>query len=290
MVNERENLFRDKQIASARLDDATLQTAVENKLKIMSYFTAGTMSLLLNTAKGRVTAEPAIRRALQSSLDKHTLVNNVVAIPGNHVAQSIFPAWMKTVKNGFDDDNPLAQDQFNLAVARGYMEEARVVYGDNRIPALTLLTLASPGTLKIAEYMQGLFKRELGLDIKIDSQTMKQWLIKAYEGDFDMTVIGYGSGVNDPVGPGALYTTSSESNLSNFYNPEYDALHEKFKTSSDPDFRYRTLKQMQILLEEHVPVVPLYDIAAVYVQDPRLKRVVRGRLGLSPSYIHARLR
>jgi hypothetical protein len=49
-----------------------------------------------------------------SPLDKQVLVNNLMPVPGNTVAHSIFPSWMKTIKTGYSDSNPLARNNFDL--------------------------------------------------------------------------------------------------------------------------------------------------------------------------------
>jgi ABC-type oligopeptide transport system substrate-binding subunit len=176
----------------------------------------------------------------------------------------------------------------NLYKAKQYAEIERTAMGD--LPDLTLLTVSEPSSLKLSEYMQGLYKRELGIDIKIDAQNIKQWLVKAFGGDFDVTVISYSPLVGDPADPGALYISSSEANLSNFSHKQYDHLFESFRTSANFEFRVDTLRQMQRIIEDQVPVVPLFENSAVYVQDSRLRGVVRGRLGLSPNFIHSRIR
>ena len=192
------------------------------------------------------------------------------------------------VEEGFSDSRPLATNNYDLDKAKQYADIARATMGE--LPDLTLLTLSEPSFRKLSEYMQGLYKRELGIDIKIDAQNIKQWLVKAYSGDFDMTVIGYGQSVGDPAYPGALYTSSSESNLGNFSHKQYDDLFESFRTSTNFEFRVNTLRQMQRIIEDQVPVVPLFQNSAAYVQDSRLRGVVRGRLGLSPNFIHSRIR
>jgi len=281
------NLFRDGQIATAVLDDVTVKTAAESGLKISSYSPGSTQLMIINTSEGRPTADAELRRALAAALDKGRIVNSVLALPGNQVTHSIFPGWNSLVADHFDTDNPLASDSYDLTRAKALVKQYRERFGD--VPPLTLLTVTNPTLMKLSEYMQGVYKRELGIDIKIDAQNIKQWLARAFKADFDVTVISYGPLLGDPSDPGALYTSASDSNLGRFSHPEYDRLFDLFNSSVDTADRLHKLKQMQQILADQVPVVPLFENASVYVQDHRLKGVQRERLGISPNYSRARI-
>ena len=65
--------------------------------------------------------------------------------------------------------------------------------GRRQIPPLVLLTDDGSFSNKNAEYFQNLFRRTLGIEIKIDKQIFKQRLAKMTSGDFDMVSGGLGA-------------------------------------------------------------------------------------------------
>ena len=62
-----------------------------------------------------------------------------------------------------------------------------------------------------------MFKKHLGLDIKIDKQIFKQRLAKMLSGDFDMVLAGWGPDYDDPLTFGDLFASW---NLNNRGLPE----------------------------------------------------------------------
>ena len=87
-----------------------------------------------------------------------------------------------------------------------------------------MLTGDNPLSTRVAEYYQDMLKRQLGLDVRIDSQIFKQRLAKMLAGDFDMVMAGWGPDYADPLTFGDLFLTGNVNNRGQYSNPAYDQI------------------------------------------------------------------
>ena len=79
-------------------------------------------------------------------------------------------------------------------------------------------------------------------------------------------------------------------NLNNrglYNNPELDRLVRVAQNSLDPKTRMDAFGQIQNILHEDVVLLQNYERGIVYVQDPRLKGVIRRAVGTDPDYTNA---
>ena len=127
--------------------------------------------------------------------DPGELVYKVMKMPGNLPGVSLFPAWLRGVDGLFRQEYPPQPVHVDVAEARRYLELAKQELGIETMPPLILLTGDDPLSSSQAEYFQNVFKRTLGLDVKIDKQIFKQRLAKMTAGEFDMVARGLGSGL-----------------------------------------------------------------------------------------------
>jgi oligopeptide transport system substrate-binding protein len=147
----------------------------------------------------------------------------------------------------------------------------------------------SPTAAKQAEYLQGLFKSTLDLDLKIDIQTFKQRLAKMTAGDFDMVAAGWGPDFNDIMTFGDLMASWNLNNRGRYNNPRYDQLVRQAQNSTDPRVRMEAMAEVQDIIIDDVVILPEYEQGIVYLQHPKLKGVVRRVVGQDPDYTYARV-
>ncbi len=281
------NLYQAGSIALAPLETETLRDAVRLGFTPKLFLTGSIYYLQFNLREGRITTNRNLRKAIQAILDPAVLVNKVVGLPGNLPSDSIFPTTVKGVELPFRTEYPAPRPERGLGLARHYLELARQELGLERIPPLVMLVGDGPRANKEAEYFQQLFARGLGLDVRLDRQTAKQRLDKMSRGDFDIVAAGWGPDYDDPMTFGDLFASWNENNRGRYRNPEYDRWVEIAATSPDPEQRMRAFAEMQRLLMEDVPVLPLYESGNVYLQHPQLRGVVRAIFGGDPNLRYA---
>ncbi|MDA0979043.1 MAG: peptide ABC transporter substrate-binding protein, partial [Proteobacteria bacterium] len=281
------NLFRDDQIAFARLDAETVKDAVDQGLRVRTFLSGGVAYIWFNMRDGRPTANKALRQAVQSAFDPDQYVNQVIAIPGYKPARTLFPSWINGAEHKFVEEYPPAVIRKDLVRARAQIQQARATLGE--IPPLSILTVSSPTGAKVAEYFQGLLQQTLGLKALVDQQTFKQYLVKARQGQFDLVLSSWYPDFDDLVTYADLLGSYNPNNRGKFVNAEYDRFLDQLRFSTDPVERFRAGGELQRILIEEVPILPTAETGSAYVVHPRLRGMLRRTLGQDPDFTYARV-
>jgi len=189
----------------------------------------------------------------------------------------------------FRKEYPVKKFAVDIAKGKAYLDRARKELGMQKIPPLILLVGDSPNATKQAEYLQGLFKSTLNLDVKIDIQTFKQRLAKMTSGDFDMVAAGWGPDFDDVMTFGDLFASWNMNNRGRYNNPEYDINVTRALNTSVSQIRMDAMGELQRILTDEVVVLPEYEQGVVYLQNPKLRGVVRRVVGPDPDYTYAKV-
>jgi len=283
------NLYVDDEIAFTRIDGETYKDALANKLRIRNFVTGSVFFLEFNHRTGRVTDNLNLRRALLAAFDPEEFVNRVLQMPGNLPGRSLFPVWLQGVEGKFRDEFPASERTPNIDEAKAYLEAAKKELGLDEIPPLALLVSDSPTATKQAEYLQGLYKSKLGLDIRIDVQTFKQRLAKMTAGEFDIVGAGWGPDFDDIMTFGDLFASWNLNNRGRYSNANYDEAVRTTMNSTDPAIRMQAMAAVQKIVEEDVVIVPLYEQGVIYLLHPKLRGVRRTVVGGDPDFTYARV-
>ncbi len=284
------NLFRDERIALVRLGAETVRDAAKQNLRLRTFASGGVAYLSFNVRSGRPLADLRLRQAIQAVFDADEFVNKVIAIPGYRPAYSFFPSWLPGESGSFTEEYPL--DKALVDVLRGaelarQALSARTEHGVP--PTLTLLTVTSPTGARIAEYFQGLISRQLGIAVKVDQQTFKQYLQKARQGEFDIALSSWYPDFGDVVTYADLLASWNPNNRGRYANDAYDELLSVLLRSADPFERMRVADQLQRIIQADVPILPMAETGSAYIVHPQLRGVVRRVLGADPDYTFARV-
>ena len=283
------NLYVDDEIAFTRIDGETYKDALANKLRIRNFVTGSVFFLEFNHRAGRVTDNLNLRRALLAAFDPEEFVNRVLQMPGNLPGRSLFPVWLQGVEGKFRDEFPASERTPNIDEAKAYLEAAKKELGLDKIPPLALLVSDSPTATKQAEYLQGLYKSKLGLDIRIDVQTFKQRLAKMTAGEFDIVGAGWGPDFDDIMTFGDLFASWNLNNRGRYNNASYDEAVRTTMNSTDPATRMQAMAEVQKIVEDDVVIVPLYEQGVIYLLHPKLRGVRRTVVGGDPDFTYARV-
>lgn len=288
-TNARLNLFKDDKIAFTQLNAETLDEALKQGYRIRKFTTGSVFFLEFNHREGRLTQNLNLRRAFQHIFDPEEMVNKVLATPGNLPGYSLFPVWVEGVEGKFREEYPVRRITPDAGKAKEYLKKAQAELGLAEMPPLVLLVSDSPTATRQAEYVQGVVKNRLGLELRIDIQTFKQRLAKMTSGEFDLVAAGWGPDFDDALTFGDLFASWNLNNRGRYKNPEYDRLVRVAMNSSAPRVRMDAFGRLQEILVEDAVVIPQYEQGLVYVQHPRLRGLLRQVVGHDPDYTWARV-
>jgi oligopeptide transport system substrate-binding protein len=121
----------------------------------------------------------------------------------------------------------------------------------------------------VAEAIQSLWQRNLGVVVRIENQEWKVYLKKLQNDPFQVFRAGWGADYPDPDNFMKLFTTTSGQNYSRWKNPRYDQLLEAAARELDDKKRAQLYDEAQKLLTETaMPIVPLFWRAETTVLNP----------------------
>ncbi len=281
------NLFKDDKIAYASLGAENLINAMEQGWDIFRFMDGGVFYIEFNHREGRPTANANLRKAMQYAQDSAELVFKVTKLPGYLPGKSLFPVWLRGVDGFFRQEYPAPEAELNLEKARHHLELAKQELGVAEIPPLVLLTGDNPVSNIQSEYYQQIFRKNLGLELKIDKQIFKQRLAKMLSGDFDMVLSGWGPDYDDPLTFADLFASWNQNNRGRYANPELDDWVSVAQSSQDPRERMDAFGEIQQILFDDAVIIPNYERGTTYVTHPQLKGMVRRAVGPDPDFTNA---
>jgi len=268
------NVYKSKELAVLRLNESILSDAADSGFRIHRAATNCLAWLVMNMRPGKVTSNLKIRQAIRLAFDRDRYVNNIVGLPGTRKIDSVFTRRVKGVNGSFQREYPAPEIKFNIKRARELLEEARVEMGVEKIPPIVLL--ANETRQIEAEFIQAQLGSALGLDVKVDKQTFKQAIAKMHAGDFDIARAAFcGGSLTDPVFFAGIFVSQGTFNDAKYNNPKYDELMALTHSSANPTIRMDAFGQLQQLLYEDVPIIPTHESAYVYLEDDRVKGLMR---------------
>ncbi len=287
-ANARLNLFKDDKIVLlASLTAENLPEALDQRWQIQRFMDGSVFFIDFNHRPERLTRNRNLRLAMAYAQDPNELVYRVTKLPGYLPGVSLFPVFLEGIKGKFRDEYPAPIRRMDINKARAHLELARQELGLETFPPLVLLAGDNPISNQQSEYFQAVFRKNLGLDIKIDRQIFKQRLAKMTSGDFDMVLAGWGPDYNDPLTFGDLYASWNLNNRGLYNNPAYDAQVRIAQNSLDPATRMQAFAEMQRILFEDVALIPNYERGVAYVTHPQVGGILRRVIGASTDYTYA---
>lgn len=270
----RMNLFLDGEIAMAPVTQDQVRQVLDRRQHLKRFVDGGLMYLNLNQREGRLTRNRALRKAIQAAVNPDELVYKVLRQPGLVPTDSLFPSMLRVGDQAFTTVYPPPSVSRDLETARRWLTQARAELGAALDEPIHLLVGDSPSMVKAAEYFQARLAL-LGLEVRIDRQILKLWLQKGHRGEFDVVLAGWFPDYDDPMTFADLFVSWNPNNRGRYASDEYDQLITTATQELDPDTRNRAFDRMQALLVEEAPMIPLFQSAVLYVQNPGLKGVVR---------------
>jgi oligopeptide transport system substrate-binding protein len=282
------NLFQDGRVADVDyLPGEALDQVLQQRWPLHRYDEGSLWMVQPNHRPGRLTANFNLRRALQLVNDPAELVYKVLKTPSFTVAESLFPSYIRGERGLFREEYPPPRVSVDIAAARGHLELAKRELGVAELPELVLVSDDTPAALTHSEYLQEYLRRTLGLTIRIDRQAFRQRVAKQEAGEFDLLIYGWSPDYDDPLTFADLFASWNLNNHARYVSEELDANVRIAQQSLEPAVRFKAFAEVQRILIEDAVIFPAYERGVMYVQDPRLKGVVRSERGTTPEYSFA---
>ena len=203
---------------------------------------------------------PKVRKAFAMAIDRDVLPK--ILQGGQTPATSWVPPGMLA-------HNPEIGLKFNPAEAQRLLKEAG--YADGKgLPPIVLGYNTDEEKKLVAEAIQSMWQKHLGVVVKIENQEWKVFLKKLQTDPFPVFRSGWGADYPDPDNFMKLFTSNSGNNHSRWKNSRYDQLLEQAARELDAKKRSQLYDEAQkILTEVDAAIVPLYWKAEATMLNPK---------------------
>jgi oligopeptide transport system substrate-binding protein len=203
-----------------------------------------------------------VRRALALAIDRTAIVEKILG-GGQQPAIAITPPGMA----GYIPPPGTPSD---FAAARALLTEAGFPNGKG-LPPLEMLYNTSPNHRLVGEAVQEMWRRELGIDVRLLNQEFKVVLAERRAGRYQILLSDWVGDYLDPTTFLDLWRSDSGNNHTGWTNPEYDALLFAAARTADATSRNAQLQRAEALMLAAAPVIPLYYNTHVFLIQPSVK-------------------
>lgn len=214
---------------------------------------------------GAAFRDRRVRRALLLATDREALVNYVTQ-GGQRAAHGMVPDIF--FERGYPRPTPFP---FDPDEARRLLAEAGYGPGGKTFPTIEILYNTMDSHRQVAEAIQAMWKRHLGIDVRIANQEWKVFMSNRLEGHFQLARAGWIGDFMDPYTFLSQFLSESESNEARWKNLEYDRLVFRALEEPDPKERYAIYARAEAILMEELPVLPLYYYSQQTLVGPWVK-------------------
>ncbi len=206
-----------------------------------------------------------VRRALALSVDRERIVKHVLHA-GEQPAYALVPPSVP----GY-----VSQHHFHEDLAEAKRLLAAAGYPDGKgFPPVELLYNTLEKHRVIAEAIQQMWRKNLGIDITLFNQEWKVYMDAQHTKNFQLERGGWQADYVDPHVFFDLWETNGGNNDTNWGNPEYDRLLHTALSAPNEAARFAIYQQMEKIFLEEMPVMPLYFYTYVRLVNPRVKNYV----------------
>lgn len=174
------------------------------------------------------------------------------------------------VPSGMAGHEPEVGLNFDPEAAKKLLDEAG--FSDrSKLPKIALSFNTNEDHQRIAENVQSQLKKNLGVEVEVKNEEWKVYLANLRGDPSGLWRLGWLADYPDPDNFMNLMTSYSENNQTKWGNKKFDQLIEKAVSITDLVERKKIYREAQkILVEEDVPVIPIYSSVA---QELVAKRV-----------------
>jgi oligopeptide transport system substrate-binding protein len=215
----------------------------------------------VNTTRGPLK-DPRVRRAMGLAIDRQSLVDNVTR-GGQTAATGIVPPM-----DGYEGAKVFRLD---LDEAKKLMAEAGFPDGKGFPKELTILINKSESHAQIAQAIQQMWRKNLGIEIGIRQQEFSVYLDSTHRMDYDIARAGWNADFYDAATFLNMWKSDDGNNETGWNNPAYDQLMRDSTQEGDLAKRAAILHNAEEMMLKEAPILPIYNYTRNYLINPSVK-------------------
>lgn len=218
-------------------------------------------------------SDPWVRRALSLAIDRESIARDLLKgsrDPWGRITPAGYP--------GYIGPRPVTYDP---ARARACLARAGFP-GGRGFPKFTILFNTSEDHRRIAEAIQAMWKRELGINVELMNQEWGSYMQATTTLHYDIARRSWIGDYLDPNSFLQLLVTGDGNNRSGWSNARYDALVREAARTLDPAKRFATLAEAESLALDQAPYLPIYHYNTSELVKPWVRGIHQTALDVHP--------
>ena len=282
------HLIEDDNAAYAAYQDGTLDfcyavpteeiTGLTGSDEFYTDAMMGTYYLNFNNQKAPFD-DVRVREALSLAIDRDYVANTIMlgtySPAKNFVGPGVSDAeegssFEEVTTSTYGDHFNTSDYESDLAKAKELLAEAGYPNGEG-FPEIRYATNDSGFHKPVAEYLQSVWKDELGITMNIDIQEWNTFSADRRAGNFDVARNGWVYDWDDPSNMINLLETSNGNNDGKFSDEEFDKLVDAARNTTDSAEHYDLLHQAEQVLLEDAGCAPVAYYNDFWMQKTNLK-------------------
>ena len=214
---------------------------------------------------------PKVRKALAMAIDREGIVNHITQA-GEKPAYAYIPFGFvdDTGSGDFREKGGNSYFSEDIAEARKLLAEAGYPGGQD-FPELYLQFNGGDRNRLIAEAVQEMWRKNLGIEIMLAPKEWQIYLKDQAEMNYDISRSGWGPDYLDPMTFMDLFVSEGGNNNTGWSSPDYDSLIAKANSSGDNAVRLMAMHEAEEILMKEMPIMPIY----FYVNDNLIKENIK---------------
>jgi oligopeptide transport system substrate-binding protein len=221
----------------------------------------GTYFLRVNVRRPALS-DARIRQALSLAIDRDALVERIL-----HGGQTPAFAFTPPGMGGYAAE---AGSRRQLDEARRLLAEAGHPAGAG-LPVFDLLFNTSETHRTIAEAVQEMWRRDLGIEVRLVNEDVKVKEEARSTGAYDLLQSSYIADYADPSAFLDLWRGDSSNNFTGWSNADYDGHLFAAERTADASARNALYAKAERLLTSEAPVIPIYHYMHVFLIRPSVR-------------------
>jgi len=240
----------------------------------------GTYYYMFNTKKPPLN-DVRVRKALTLAIDRAKLVKYITK-GGEKSALAYVPLGIPDSKPGkmFRQVGGTFFKDSDIKQAKKLLAEAG--FGDiKKFPTLEILYNTLESHKQIAEAIQEMWSKQLGIKVTLTNQEWKVYLQSRDQGNYQIARAGWIADYIDPMTFMDMWMTDNGNNDTGWSNSRYDTLIRQAQQTGDPQARMKILHDAEMILMNELPIAPIY----FYTRPSVMQKWVKGIFYSSTSMI-----
>jgi len=208
--------------------------------------------------------DPRVRRALNMALDKDIIADKVLG-------QGQRPAWV--ISQPEIGGVTLQGPEYAHWPREKRLDEAKKLlaaagFGPDHPLTFSLLYNTMESHQRIAIAASSMWKKNLGVEVKLQNQEWKTMLDAMHTGSFDVVRYAWIADYDDATTFLNTFRTHDSENTSKYSNPAYDEALVNAAKATDLKARGDYYQQAEDILGQDVPAIPVYHYVRTYLVKP----------------------